>query len=115
MLCSSPPILMQIAAACWRFWQNSSGKTFPRYFSNSGGRSNSLHFDTAGKPYNQNKIVMEALSAFSLASSVLQVVEFGVKVISKAAEYRKSDSSYLAEHGDLRGIAESLNSMNNDL
>lgn len=58
---------------------------------------------------------MEPLSAFALASSVLQVVEFGVKVISTATEYRKSDNAYLAEHGDLRGIAESLNSMNNGL
>ena len=58
---------------------------------------------------------MEPLSAFALASSVLQVVDFGVKVISKATEYRKSDNAYLAEHGDLRGIAESLNSMNNGL
>ena len=58
---------------------------------------------------------MEPLSAFALASSVLQVVEFGVKVISKATEYRKSDNAYLPEHGNLRGIAESLNSMNNGL
>lgn len=58
---------------------------------------------------------MEPLSAFALASSVLQVVEFGVRLIAKATEYRASDNAYLAEHGNLRGIAESLNSMSNGL
>ena len=58
---------------------------------------------------------MEPLSAFALASSVLQVVEFGVKVISKATEYRHSEDARLFEHENLRGIAESLNGMNDRL
>ena len=58
---------------------------------------------------------MEPLSIFAVAVNVLQVVEVGVRVIITATQYRKSDNAFLVEHGDLRRIGESLNSMNNDL
>ena len=58
---------------------------------------------------------MEPLGAFAVASNVLQVVEVGVKVISKAVEYRQSDNAWLAEHGELRSIADSLATLNQTL
>lgn len=60
-------------------------------------------------------MVLDPLSAFSLACSVLQVVEFGVKLLSTAANYRKAESGVLIEQQDLRDVLQSLNNLNTDL
>ncbi len=55
---------------------------------------------------------MEPLSAFSVACNVLQVLEVGAKVLSKAADYR---NGLLTEHRNLGSVARSLNNLNADL
>lgn len=60
-------------------------------------------------------MVLEPLSAFSVACNVLQVIDIGVKVLSKAAEYRKADAGALTEQKDLRDVSQSLNALNTDL
>ena len=60
-------------------------------------------------------MVLEPLSAFSVACNVLQMIELGVKVLSKAADYRKADTGLLAEQKDLRDVLQSLNNLNTDL
>ena len=60
-------------------------------------------------------MVLNPLSAFSVACNVLQVIEFGVKVLSKAADYRKAETGVLTEQKDLRDVLQSLNNLNTDL
>ena len=60
-------------------------------------------------------MVLDPLSAFSVACNVLQVIEIGVKVLSKAADYRKAESGVLSEQKDLRDVMQSLNNLNTDL
>ena len=60
-------------------------------------------------------MVLDPLSAFSLACNVLQIVEFGVNVLSKAADYRKADAGLLTEQKDLRDVSQSLYNLNTDL
>ena len=60
-------------------------------------------------------MVLDPLSAFAVACNVLQVIELGVKVLTKAADYRKADNGYLAEQEDLRDVLQSLNSLNTNL
>ncbi|KAI9687500.1 MAG: hypothetical protein M1822_002110 [Bathelium mastoideum] len=60
-------------------------------------------------------MVLEPLSAFSLACNILQVVEYGSKVLKKAADYQKATDGLLSEHQDLRNVLQSLQSFNADL
>ena len=60
-------------------------------------------------------MVLDPLSAFSTACNVLQVIDFGVKVLSKAADYRKAETGVLTEQKDLRDVLQSLNNLNTDL
>jgi hypothetical protein len=60
-------------------------------------------------------MVLDPLSAFSVACNVLQIVELGAKILSTAANYRKAESGVLAEQKDLRDILQSLNNLNGDL
>jgi hypothetical protein len=49
-------------------------------------------------------MVLDPLSAFSVTCNVLQVIEFSVKVLSKAADYRKAETGVLTEQKDLRDV-----------
>lgn len=60
-------------------------------------------------------MVLDPLSAFAVACNLLQVIEFGVKVLSKAADYRKAETGVLTEQKDLRDVLQSLNNLNIDL
>ena len=60
-------------------------------------------------------MVMDSLSTFSVACNVLQVIEFGVEVSSKAADYPKAETGLLDEQRDLRNVLQSLNNLNTDL
>lgn len=60
-------------------------------------------------------MVLEPLSAFSVACNVLQVIEFGVRVLSKAADYRNAETGVLAEQKDLRDVLQYLSNLNTDL
>lgn len=60
-------------------------------------------------------MVLNSLSAFSVTCNVLQVIEFSVKVLSKAADYRKAETGILTEQKDLRDVLQSLNNLNTDL
>jgi hypothetical protein len=43
-------------------------------------------------------MVLELLSAFSVACNMLQIIEFAWQVLSKAIEYRKAANGALSEH-----------------
>ena len=60
-------------------------------------------------------MVLVPLSAFSVACNVLQMIETGVKVLSKAADYRNSERGVLAEQRDLRDVLYSLNTLSTHL
>lgn len=60
-------------------------------------------------------MVLEPLSAFSVACNVLQIIEFGSKVLSNAIDYRKAANGTLPEHQDLRNILQSLKNLNAEL
>jgi len=60
-------------------------------------------------------MVLEPLSAFSVACNVLQIIEFGSKVLSNAIDYRKAANGILSEHQDLRHVLQSLKNLNADL
>lgn len=60
-------------------------------------------------------MVLDPWSAFAAVCNVLQVIEVGVKVLSKAADYQHSETGLLAEHNDLRSILSSLSDLNTDL
>lgn len=57
---------------------------------------------------------MEPLSAISLACNILQVVEYGAKILSKAAEYRSAADEALGEHATLRDVLQSLKGLKVD-
>ena len=57
-------------------------------------------------------MVLEALAAISLASSVIQFVDFSVKLISKGNEYYHSADGVLAEHNELHNIAGNFEDLN---
>ena len=59
-------------------------------------------------------MVLDPLSAFSVACNVLQVIGIGVKVLSKAVDYRKAETGVLTEQKDLRDVMQSLNNLNTD-
>jgi len=52
-------------------------------------------------------MVLDPLSAFSLACNLLQLVEVGSKVLSKAAEYHNSTHGVLSEQQDLQNVLQS--------
>ena len=58
---------------------------------------------------------LDPLSAFALACNVLQLIETGVKVLSKTADYRSSETGVLTEQKDLHDILQSLYNVNSDL
>ena len=58
---------------------------------------------------------LDPLSAFAVACNVLQMIEVGIKVLSKAADYRDSETGVLIEQKDLRGVLQSLNYLNADI
>ena len=60
-------------------------------------------------------MVLDPLSAFSVACNVLQVVEFGLKALGRAVEYRKSENGSLKEHKDLQDVLQSLSNLNTTL
>lgn len=60
-------------------------------------------------------MVLDPLSAFAVACNLLQVIELGVKVLGKAADYRKAETGALTEQKDLRDVLQSLNNLNTDL
>lgn len=60
-------------------------------------------------------MVLEPLSAFSVACNVLQIIEFGSKVLSNAIDYRKAANGTLPEHQDLRNVLQSLKNLNAEL
>lgn len=54
---------------------------------------------------------MEALAAISLAANIIQFVDFGTKVTSKALEYRQSLTGRLKDHLDLESTLDDLNKL----
>ncbi|KAF2229409.1 hypothetical protein EV356DRAFT_455854, partial [Viridothelium virens] len=60
-------------------------------------------------------MVLEPLSAFSVACNVLQIIELGSKVLNNALDYRKAADGALTEHQDLRNVLQSLRNLNADL
>lgn len=58
---------------------------------------------------------MEPLSAFSLACNILQIVEYGANVLSRAAEYRIAPNGALSEHNTLNDVMQSLKRLNGEL
>lgn len=60
-------------------------------------------------------MVLEPLSAFSVACNVLQIIDLGSKVLIKAIDYRKVANGALSEHQDLRHVLQSLKNLNADL
>ena len=54
-------------------------------------------------------MVCDPVTAFAVACNVLQVIELGVKALSKAAAYRKSDGGAMKEQQDLQDVSQSLN------
>src|SRR5271156_3335491 len=60
-------------------------------------------------------MVLEPLSAFSVACNVLQIIDFGSKVLTKAIDYQKVANGALSEHQDLRHVLQSLKNLNADL
>lgn len=60
-------------------------------------------------------MVLDPLSAFSVACNVLQIVEIGARVLNTAAEYRSATDGAISEHAELRNISQSLLALNADL
>lgn len=60
-------------------------------------------------------MVLDPLSAFSVACNVLQMIELGAKVLNRAAHYRKAEAGILIEQKNLRDVSQSLNNLNSDL
>ncbi|ETS85085.1 hypothetical protein PFICI_03110 [Pestalotiopsis fici W106-1] len=58
---------------------------------------------------------MEPLSAFSLACNILQIVEYGANVLSRAAQYRAASNGALNEHNTLYDVLQSLKGLNAEL
>lgn len=60
-------------------------------------------------------MVLEALAAISLASAVVQLVEFTTKVVSKGHEYQKSVDGAIKEHIELNEYAENFSRLSQHL
>ena len=59
--------------------------------------------------------MLDPLSAFSVACNVLHVIELGVKVLSRAMDYREAETGVLTEQKGLRDVSQTLNNLNTDL
>ena len=60
-------------------------------------------------------MVLEPLSAFSVACNVLQIIEAGSKLLNNAVNYGKAADGALSEQQDLRNVLQSLKNLNADL
>jgi hypothetical protein len=60
-------------------------------------------------------MVLDPLSAFSVACNLLQVLDFGLKALTKAIDYRQASDGALPEHRDLGDVLNTLKSLNIDL
>ena len=58
---------------------------------------------------------MEALAALSVASSVVQFVDFASKLVSKGNSYYRSTDGVEEEHAKLEGAAKNLSRISEDL
>ena len=61
------------------------------------------------------KIVLDALAALNVASSVVQSVDFSVKVISKGNKYYRSADGALVENTELVATVETFRRLNDGL
>lgn len=59
--------------------------------------------------------MLEPLGAFALACNLLQIVEYGAKILTKAIEYRNAADGTLVEQQNLYGILQSLKGLNSDI
>ncbi|KAI9149984.1 hypothetical protein HJFPF1_09731 [Paramyrothecium foliicola] len=57
----------------------------------------------------------DPLSAFAVACNILQIVEVGAKILTKAAEYHDAADGAPADHVRLHEVAESLKTLNIEL
>jgi hypothetical protein len=55
--------------------------------------------------------MLDPVSAIGLASSVIQIVDFSCKLVSKTREYRTSADGALIEHKELRAAANRLSAL----
>jgi hypothetical protein len=60
-------------------------------------------------------MVIDPLSALSIAGNVIQFVDFTSKLISKGSQYYKSIDGALLEHTELSAVAQSLQRLNRGL
>ncbi|ETI22265.1 hypothetical protein G647_06338 [Cladophialophora carrionii CBS 160.54] len=60
-------------------------------------------------------MVLEAIGAFALACNILQVVEYGAKVVAKAGSLHRPSRESTTAITDLDAITQQLNNLNNDL
>ena len=60
-------------------------------------------------------MVLEAIGALSLACNILQVVEYGAKIVSKAGTLHRSNRDATIQIDDLNAVAEQINKLNKDL
>jgi hypothetical protein len=58
---------------------------------------------------------MDPISALAVASSILQVVDFSTKIVSKTYEYSKSVSGSLASYSEVESLTKDLFSANKGL
>ena len=59
--------------------------------------------------------MMDPLSALSLATSVIQFVDFATKLISKGKELYRSTDGVLADHAEKAAISSKLSTLSNGL
>lgn len=57
----------------------------------------------------------DPLSALSLACNVLQIIEYGAKILTKTAEYHSAADGAPSEQTTLRGVVQSLKGLNTEL
>lgn len=60
-------------------------------------------------------MVLVPLDALSVAGTVVQFVDFTIKMVSKGNEYYKSASGALVEHNDLELVATNMQKLNDNL
>ena len=63
----------------------------------------------------KHSVAMETLAAVSLATSVVQFVDFAFKILSKGRQYHRSLDGPLKENIELEAISEGLNRLSNGL
>ena len=60
-------------------------------------------------------MVLEAVAAVGLAGSVITLVDFAVKLISKGRQYHKSADGSLKEFVDIRNVADNLDRLSQNV